>query len=538
MAAKELIFNNDMRVKMANGVNALANAVRLTLGPKGRNVVIERKFGAPLITKDGVSVAREIVLKDKFENMGAQLVKKVAQDANDLAGDGTTTATVLAQAFIKEGLKVVNAGLNPMDVKRGIDKVVAATVANLKTLATSASDNKSIAQVATISANNDEEVGNLIARAMEKVGNNGVITIEEGTGFQDELVVVEGMQFDRGYLSRYFTNREDNQTTEFDNPYILLVDGKINSLREIYNVLEAVSKASKPLVIIAEDFEADALSGLVLNSARGVLKVVAVKAPGFGDRRKAMLQDMGILTAATVIEEQLGIDLSKAGLEILGSAKRVVVSKDSTTIIDGKGEPAAIATRIQALNHELSLTTSEYDIEKLNERIAKLSGGVAVIKVGGATEVEMKEKRDRFEDALSATRAAVAEGVVPGGGVALIRASSQVKVTADNDEQAAGIRLALKVMQAPLRQIVDNCGLEASVVIDKVANGEKNFGFNARTEVYGDMLEMGILDPAKVTRVALEKAASIATLMLTTECMIVEEDEPAEAAHNHSHGYM
>ncbi|RIY35609.1 chaperonin GroEL [Psittacicella gerlachiana] len=538
MAAKELIFNNEMRVKMFNGVDTLANAVKITLGPKGRNVVIDRKFGAPLITKDGVSVAREIELKDKFENMGAQLVKKVAQDANDLAGDGTTTATVLAQAFIREGLKVVNAGLNPMDVKRGIDKVVAATVANLKDLATPASDNKSIQQVATISANNDEEVGNLIAQAMEKVGNNGVITIEDGTGFNDELVVVEGMQFDRGYLSPYFANRADNATAEFDSPYILLVDGKLNSLREILPILEGVNKQSKPLVIIAEDYESEVLSGLVLNSARGVLKVVAVKAPGFGDRRKAMLQDLGVLTRATVIEEQLGIDLAKAGLEVLGSAKRVVVSKDSTTIIDGAGSAEDIANRVAAIKHELSLTTSEYDIEKLNERIAKLSGGVAVIKVGGATEVEMKEKKDRFDDALSATRAAVAEGVVPGGGVALIRSSANLNVVADNDEQAAGIRLALKVMEAPLRQIVTNCGLEASVIIDRVRNGEGDFGFNARTETYGNMLEMGILDPAKVTRVALEKAASIATLMLTTECMIVEEDEPEAPAPAGMGGYM
>ncbi|RIY32142.1 chaperonin GroEL [Psittacicella hinzii] len=537
MAAKELVFNNDMRVKMFQGVDTLANAVKITLGPKGRNVIIERKFGAPLITKDGVSVAREIELKDKFENMGAQLVKKVAQDANDLAGDGTTTATVLAQAFIREGLKVVNAGLNPMDVKRGIDKVVAATVANLKDLATPASDNKSIQQVATISANNDEEVGSLIAKAMEKVGNNGVITIEDGTGFQDELVVVEGMQFDRGYLSPYFANRADNATAEFDSPYILLVDGKLNSLREILPILEAVNKQSKPLVIIAEDFESEVLSGLVLNSARGILKVVAVKAPGFGDRRKAMLQDLGVLTRATVIEEQLGIDLTRAGLEVLGSAKRVVVSKDSTTIIDGAGSAEEIANRVAAIKHELSLTTSEYDIEKLNERIAKLSGGVAVIKVGGATEVEMKEKKDRFDDALSATRAAVAEGVVPGGGVALIRSSANLDIKADNDEQAAGIRLALKVMEAPLRQIVTNCGLEASVIIERVRNGEADFGFNARTETYGNMLEMGILDPAKVTRVALEKAASIATLMLTTECMIVEEDEP-EAPAMPGAGYM
>lgn len=538
--AKELVFANAMRDKMLTGVNTLANAVSVTLGPKGRNVVIDRQYGNPLITKDGVSVARQIVLKDKFENMGAQLVKEIANRANDIAGDGTTTATVLAAAFINEGLKVVNAGLNPMDVKRGIDKVVAATVQNLRQLATPASDLTAIRQVATISANNDEEVGNLIAQAMEKVGNHGIITIEDGTGFADELHVVEGMQFERGYLSPYFVNKPAQFVCEFDNPHILLVDGKVNHLRELLPTLEYIQKQSQSLLILAEEYDPDAQAALTLNAARGTIKVCAVTAPGFGERRKAILKDIAVLTGATVVEAQLGMSLGTVTPEVLGSATKITVAKDSTTIVGGKGAKEAVAQRIDQLKYELSQTTSAYDTEKLNERIAKLSDGVAIVKVGGATEVEMKEKRDRVEDALHATRAAVDEGIVPGGGVALIRASAGLAETlvADNDDQAAGIRLALKVMEAPLRQIVTNCGLEGSVVVDRVRNGAGNFGFNARTEEYGDLLELGIIDPAKVTRVALQNAASIAGLMLTTECMITDEEQEQQAPSQLPPGYM
>lgn len=538
--AKELVFANAMRDKMLTGVNTLANAVSVTLGPKGRNVVIDRQYGNPLITKDGVSVARQIVLKDKFENMGAQLVKEIANRANDIAGDGTTTATVLAAAFINEGLKVVNAGLNPMDVKRGIDKVVAATVQNLRQLATPASDLTAIRQVATISANNDEEVGNLIAQAMEKVGNHGIITIEDGTGFADELHVVEGMQFERGYLSPYFVNKPAQFVCEFDNPHILLVDGKVNHLRELLPTLEYIQKQSQSLLILAEEYDPDAQAALTLNAARGTIKVCAVTAPGFGERRKAILKDIAVLTGATVVEAQLGMSLGTVTPEVLGSATKITVAKDSTTIVGGKGAKEAVAQRIDQLKYELSQTTSAYDTEKLNERIAKLSDGVAIVKVGGATEVEMKEKRDRVEDALHATRAAVDEGIVPGGGVALIRASAGLAETlvADNDDQAAGIRLALKVMEAPLRQIVANCGLEGSVVVDRVRNGAGNFGFNARTEEYGDLLELGIIDPAKVTRVALQNAASIAGLMLTTECMITDEEQEQQAPSQLPPGYM
>lgn len=534
--SKDIQFGNQMRASMLRGVDILANAVKITLGPKGRNVVIQRQYGPALITKDGVTVAKEIQLKNKYEDMGAQLVKEIASRSNDIAGDGTTTATVLAQAFIQEGFKVVHSGLNPMDVKRGIDKVVAQVVKNLKAISKEASTNNDIKQVATISANNDEEVGALIARAMERVGNSGVITIEDGTGFEDDLVVVEGIQFDRGYLSPYFVNRPDSASVEFENPYIFFMDGKLTSLREILPVLEEVQKTGRPLVLIAEDFESEVLAALVLNAARGILKVVAVKSPGFGDRRKAMIKDMAILTGGQVIDNEVGLSVETLGVAALGTAKKVLVTKDSTTIVDGAGNKAAIDDRKAEIERELEVTTSQYDIEKLKERLAKLSGGVAIIKVGGATEVEMKEKKDRVEDALHATRAAVDEGVVPGGGIALIRASQNLDVQGDNEDQTAGIRLALRVMEAPLRQIVQNCGLEGSVIVANVKDKDVNFGFNARTEEYGDMFEMGILDPTKVTRAALQNAASIAGLMLTTECMIVEHDDQNKAADHHEHG--
>lgn len=534
MAVKQLAFASQMRSKMLKGVNTLADAVRITLGPKGRNVIIQRAYRAPLITKDGVSVAREITLEDKFEDMGAQLVKEIASRANDVAGDGTTTATVLAHAFVKEGLKVVETGLNPMDVKRGIDKVVAATVDNLKNIAVPCTTNNSIKQVAVISANNDEEVGSLIAKAMEAVGTDGVITIEDGTGFEDELLVVEGMQFDRGYLSPYFVNKAEKAVAEYENPLIMLANMKVKSLREIFPILEAASKQVKPIILIAEDFEPEVVSGLVFNAARGAIKVVAIKAPSFGDRRRELLKDIATVTNATLIESETGLTLEQVELRHLGTAKRVVVAKGTTTIIDGAGSKEAVEQRVGAIKQELEKTTSSYDTEKLKERIAKLSGGVAVIKVGATTEVEMKEKKDRVEDALNATRAAVDEGVVPGGGVALIRCSHNIAQTLQpaNDDEAAGIRLALKVMEAPLRQIVENCGLEPSVVVDKVKHGENDFGFNARTEQYCNMLEEGVIDPAKVTRVALQNAASITGLMLTTDCMIVEEDveQPANQA--------
>ena len=532
MAAKDVKFGNDARVKMLKGVNVLADAVKVTLGPKGRNVILDKSFGAPTITKDGVSVAREIELEDKFENMGAQMVKEVASKANDAAGDGTTTATVLAQAIVNEGLKAVAAGMNPMDLKRGIDKAVSAVVSELKNLSKPCETAKEIEQVGTISANSDSIVGQLISQAMEKVGKEGVITVEDGTGLEDELDVVEGMQFDRGYLSPYFINKPETATVELDNPYILLVDKKISNIRELLPVLEGVAKAGKPLLIIAEDVEGEALATLVVNTMRGIVKVAAVKAPGFGDRRKAMLQDIAILTAGTVISEEIGMELEKATLEDLGQAKRVVINKDNTTIIDGIGDESQIKGRVAQIRQQIEESTSDYDKEKLQERVAKLAGGVAVIKVGAATEVEMKEKKDRVDDALHATRAAVEEGIVAGGGVALVRAADKVAATlkGDNEEQDVGIKLALRAMEAPLRQIVTNAGEEASVVASAVKNGEGNFGYNAGTEQYGDMIEMGILDPTKVTRSALQFAASVAGLMITTECMVTElpKDEKAD----------
>ena len=532
MTAKDVKFGNDARVKMLKGVNVLADAVKVTLGPKGRNVILDKSFGAPTITKDGVSVAREIELEDKFENMGAQMVKEVASKANDAAGDGTTTATVLAQAIVNEGLKAVAAGMNPMDLKRGIDKAVSAVVSELKNLSKPCETSKEIEQVGTISANSDSIVGQLIAQAMEKVGKEGVITVEDGTGLDDELAVVEGMQFDRGYLSPYFINKPETATVELDNPYILLVDKKVSNIRELLPVLEGVAKAGKPLLIIAEDIEGEALATLVVNTMRGIVKVAAVKAPGFGDRRKAMLQDIAILTAGTVISEEIGMELEKATLEDLGQAKRVVINKDNTTIIDGVGDEAQIKGRVAQIRQQIEESTSDYDKEKLQERVAKLAGGVAVIKVGAATEVEMKEKKDRVDDALHATRAAVEEGIVAGGGVALVRAAIKVAATlkGDNEEQDVGIKLALRAMEAPLRQIVTNAGEEASVVASAVKNGEGNFGYNAGTEQYGDMIEMGILDPTKVTRSALQFAASVAGLMITTECMVTDlpKDDKAD----------
>ncbi|EJD6377882.1 MULTISPECIES: chaperonin GroEL [Providencia] len=523
MAAKDVKFGSDARTKMLRGVNVLADAVKVTLGPKGRNVVLDKSFGSPVITKDGVSVAREIELEDKFENMGAQMVKEVASKANDAAGDGTTTATVLAQAIITEGLKAVAAGMNPMDLKRGIDKAVFAAVEELKALSVPCSDTKSIAQVGTISANSDETVGKLIAEAMDKVGKEGVITVEEGTGLEDELDVVEGMQFDRGYLSPYFINKPETGAVELENPFILLVDKKVSNIRELLPVLEGVAKASKPLLIIAEDVEGEALATLVVNTMRGIVKVAAVKAPGFGDRRKAMLQDIAILTNGTVISEEIGMELEKATLEDLGQAKRIVINKDTTTIIDGVGEESAIANRVTQIRQQIEESSSDYDREKLQERVAKLAGGVAVIKVGAATEVEMKEKRARVDDALHATRAAVEEGVVAGGGTALVRVAAKLEaLTGENEEQNVGIRVALRAMEAPMRQIVTNAGEEASVVVNNVKAAKGNEGYNAATDTYGDMIDMGILDPTKVTRSALQFAASIAGLMITTEAMITD----------------
>jgi chaperonin GroEL len=523
MAAKEVRFGIDARNKMLNGVNILANAVKVTLGPKGRNVILEKSFGSPTITKDGVSVAKEIELEDRFENMGAQMVKEVASKANDEAGDGTTTATVLAQAIVVEGLKSVAAGMNPMDLKRGIDKAVIAAVEELKKLSTECADTKAIAQVGTISANSDEIIGQIIAEAMDKVGKEGVITVEEGQALHNELDVVEGMQFDRGYLSPYFMNNQENGTVELDAPFILLVDKKVTNIRELLPTLEAVAKASKPLLLIAEDVEGEALATLVVNNMRGIVKIAAVKAPGFGDRRKAMLQDIATLTGGTVISEEIGLELEKVQLEDLGTAKRVVITKDNTTIIDGAGELEAIQGRCSQIRAQIEDSSSDYDKEKLQERLAKLSGGVAVIKVGAATEVEMKEKKSRVEDALHATRAAVEEGVVPGGGVALVRAAAKLAaLTGDNEDQTLGIKLALRAMEAPLRQIATNAGAEASVVINEVKNGTGNFGYNAANDTYGDMLEMGILDPTKVARSALQFAASIASLMITTEAMVAE----------------
>ncbi|MCF7201916.1 chaperonin GroEL [Pseudomonas oligotrophica] len=532
MAAKEVKFGDSARKKMLVGVNVLADAVKATLGPKGRNVVLEKSFGAPTITKDGVSVAKEIELKDRFENMGAQLVKDVASKANDEAGDGTTTATVLAQAIVNEGLKAVAAGMNPMDLKRGIDKATVAIVAELKSLAKPCTDSKAIAQVGTISANSDESIGQIIAEAMERVGKEGVITVEEGSGFENELSVVEGMQFDRGYLSPYFINKPDTMVAELENPLLLLVDKKISNIRELLPVLEGVAKSGRPLLIVAEDVEGEALATLVVNNMRGIVKVAAVKAPGFGDRRKAMLQDIAILTGGTVISEEVGLSLETATLEHLGNAKRVVLNKENTTIIDGAGAQADIEARVAQIRKQIEDTTSDYDKEKLQERLAKLAGGVAVIKVGAGTEVEMKEKKARVEDALHATRAAVEEGVVPGGGVALVRALQAIsELKGDNEDQNVGIALLRRAVEAPLRQIVANAGGEPSVVVDKVKQGEGNYGFNAASDVYGDMIEMGILDPAKVTRSALQAAASIGGLMVTTEAMVAEivEDKPAPA---------
>ena len=530
MSAKDVQFGADVRQKMVNGVNVLANAVRVTLGPKGRNVVLDRSFGGPHITKDGVSVAKEIELKDKFENMGAQMVKEVASKTNDVAGDGTTTATVLAQAIVAEGMKYVTAGMNPTDLKRGIDKAVHALVGELANIAKPCETYDQIAQVGSISANSDEQVGKIIADAMKEVGKEGVITVEDGKSLENELEVVKGMQFDRGYLSPYFINDVDKQIAGLDNPFVLLFDKKISNIRDLLPVLEQVAKTSRPLLIIAEDVEGEALATLVVNSIRGVLKTVAVKAPGFGDRRKAMLQDIAILTGATVIAEEVGLSLEEATLEQLGQAKRIEISKENTTIIDGFGDKAAVDARVNEIRKQIETATSDYDKEKLQERVAKLAGGVAVIKVGAATEVEMKEKKDRVDDALHATRAAVEEGIVAGGGVALLRARAALQgVKADNADQEAGVKIVLRAIESPLRQIVVNAGGEASVVINKVLEGEGNFGYNAGNDTYGDMIEMGVLDPAKVTRSALQHAASIAGLMLTTECMIADipEDKPA-----------
>ncbi len=531
MAAKEVKFGDSARARMVEGINILADAVKVTLGPKGRNVVLERSFGGPTVTKDGVSVAKEIELKDKFANMGAQMVKEVASKTSDIAGDGTTTATVLAQAIVREGMKYVAAGMNPMDLKRGIDKAVAATIEELKAISKPCTTTKEIAQVGSISANSDSSIGDIIAEAMEKVGKEGVITVEDGKSLANELDVVEGMQFDRGYLSPYFINNPDKQVALLDNPFILLFDKKISNIRDLLPVLEQVAKSSRPLLIIAEDVDGEALATLVVNNIRGILKTVAVKAPGFGDRRKAMLEDIAILTGGTVISEETGLSLEKTDLKDLGQAKRIEIGKENTTIIDGAGDEASIQARVKQIRIQIEEATSDYDREKLQERVAKLAGGVAVIKVGAATEVEMKEKKARVEDALHATRAAVEEGIVAGGGVALLRARAAVKsLKGDNHDQDAGIKLILKAIEAPLREIVSNAGGEPSVVINKVLEGSGNFGFNAANDTYGDMIEMGILDPTKVTRTALQNAASVASLMLTTECMVAEapkDDAPA-----------
>jgi len=523
MAAKEVRFSDDARTRMVRGVNLLANAVKATLGPKGRNAVLEKSFGAPTVTKDGVSVAKEIELKDKFENMGAQMVKEVASSTSDEAGDGTTTATVLAQAIIREGMKAVASGINPMDVKRGIDLAVVATVEELKKLSKPCKDSKAIAQVGTISANSDEAIGKKIAEAMEKVGKEGVITVEEGSGLENELEVVEGMQFDRGYLSPYFINNAQNQTSELESPYILLYDKKISNIREMLPLLEGIAKAGKPLLVIAEDVEGEALATLVVNTIRGIVKVCAVKAPGFGDRRKEMLKDIAILTGGTVIAEEVGLSLEKATLNDLGKAKKIVAEKENTTIIDGAGKPTEIKGRIEQIRRQIEEATSDYDKEKLQERVAKLSGGVAVIKVGAATEVEMKEKKARLEDALHATRAAVEEGVVPGGGVALVRAQKALeKLSGANEDQNVGIKILSRTLEEPLRQIVENAGEDGSVVLSKVREGKGSHGYNAATSEYGDLIDMGILDPTKVTRLALQNAASVAGLLLTTEVMVAE----------------
>ena len=533
MAAKEVRFSDDARARMFRGVNILANAVKATLGPKGRNAVLEKSFGAPTITKDGVSVAKEVELKDKFENMGAQMVKEVASNTSDEAGDGTTTATVLAQAIIREGLKAVSSGRNPMDVKRGIDKGVLTCVEELKKLSKPCKDSKNIAQVGTISANSDESIGKTIADAMEKVGKEGVITVEEGSGLDNELEVVEGMQFDRGYLSPYFINNQQNQTSELEKPVILLCDKKISNIREMLPLLEGVAKAGRPLLVIAEDLEGEALATLVVNNIRGILKVSAVKAPGFGDRRKAMLQDIAILTGGTVISDEVGLSLEKATLNDLGEAKKIVVEKENTTIIDGAGKASDIKARIESIRQQAEEATSDYDKEKLQERVAKLSGGVAVIKVGAATEIEMKEKKARVEDALHATRAAVEEGVVPGGGVALVRVQKALdKLETKNEDQAVGVKILARAIEEPLRQIVENAGEDAAVILNRVKEGKGSFGYNAATGEFGDLIEQGILDPTKVTRLALQNAASVSGLLLTTEVMIAEAPKDEE----HSHG--
>ncbi len=531
MAAKEVKFSDDARSRMANGVNVLANAVKQTLGPKGRNVILDKSFGAPTVTKDGVSVAKEIELEDKFENMGAQMVKEVASKTSDVAGDGTTTATVLAQAIVREGLKAVTAGTNPMDIKRGIDKAVIVIVEQLQSMSKPCEDTKAISQVGSISANADEDIGNIIAKSMEKVGKEGVITVEEGSGLENELDVVEGMQFDRGYLSPYFINDQQTMGVELEAPYILLHDKKISNVRDLLPLLEGVAKAGKPLLIIAEDIEGEALATLVVNNIRGIVKVAAVKAPGFGDRRKAMLEDIAILTSATVISEEVGLSLEKTSLDDLGSAKRVQISKENTTIIDGAGKTVDIEGRVTQIRQQIEDTTSDYDREKLQERVAKLAGGVAVIKVGAATEIEMKEKKARVEDALHSTRAAVEEGVVPGGGVALIRARSAIdKIKVANDEQRIGVNILKRALEEPLRQIVNNAGEEASVILNSVTDGKGNYGYNAATHKFGDLIEMGILDPTKVARSALQNAASVAGLLLTTEAMVAEIPKE-DAAH-------
>ncbi len=526
MAAKEIRFGDDARQKMFAGVNILANAVRVTLGPKGRNVVIDKSFGAPTVTKDGVSVAKEIELEDKFENMGAQMVKEVASQTSDIAGDGTTTATVIAQAILREGLKSVAAGMNPMDLKRGIDKACTGLVHELKNLSSPCEDEKAIAQVGSISANADTEIGEIISKAMQKVGKEGVITVEEGSGLANELDVVEGMQFDRGYLSPYFINDAESQQVVQEDPLILLYDKKISNIRDLLPVLESVAKAGRPLVLVAEDVEGEALATLVVNNIRGIVKVAAVKAPGFGDRRKAMLQDIATLTGGQVISEEVGLSLEKATIEDLGEAKKIQITKEATTIIDGAGKADDIKGRVDQINAEIEESSSDYDKEKLQERVAKLSGGVAVIKVGAATEVEMKEKKARVEDALHATRAAVEEGVVAGGGVALIRAVAKIgKLKGDNDDQNVGISILKKAVEEPLRQIVVNAGGDASVVLNAVVEGKGSFGYNAQTDEYGDMIEAGILDPTKVTRFALQNAASVAGLLLTTEAMVADAPE-------------
>src|SRR5687768_4108319 len=539
MASKEIRFGEDARTKMLRGVNVLANAVKATLGPKGRNVVLEKSYGAPTITKDGVSVAKEIELADKFENMGAQMVKEVASKTSDNAGDGTTTATVLAQALIREGMKAVAAGMNPMDLKRGIDKAVHSAVDELKKISKPSSTNKEIAQVGTISANSDANIGDLIAQAMDKVGKEGVITVEDGSGLENELDVVEGMQFDRGYLSPYFINNQQSMQAELDDPFILLHDKKISNVRELLPVLEGVAKAGKPLLIVAEEVEGEALATLVVNTIRGIVKVCAVKAPGFGDRRKAMLEDIAILTGGTVIAEEVGLQLEKATLTDLGQAKRIEAGKEETTIIDGAGDTASIEGRVKSVRKQIEEATSDYDKEKLQERVAKLAGGVALVKVGAATEIEMKEKKARVEDALHATRAAVEEGIVPGGGVAFIRAKQGLKsLKGDNHDQDAGIKIVLRALEEPARQIAANAGDEPSVVLNKIAEGKGNYGYNAASGEYGDLVEMGVLDPTKVTRYALQNAASIAGLILTTDAMVAESPKEEGGHGGHGHGGM